>query len=138
METIKKQATMWTLALITLMTMFSCDEDWWNDWDGRSDITGQWRIVETTGYSPYRQDDCWRFYKNGDFDTYGYGTQPEYGLWSMAGRRNIQISFDNGRTVSMDAYVSTFSDDYMTLNVDDYDSRTSYTLRFVRTGGYDW
>lgn len=129
---------MWTLALITLMTMFSCDEDWWNDWDGRSDITGQWRIVETTGYSPYRQDDCWRFYKNGDFDTYGYGTQPEYGLWSMAGRRNIQISFDNGRTVSMDAYVRTFSDDYMTLNVDDYDSRTSYTLRFVRTGGYDW
>lgn len=138
MKTIKKQATMWTLALITLMTMFSCDEDWWNDWDGRSDITGQWRIVETTGYSPYRQDDCWRFYKNGDFDTYGYGTQPEYGLWSMAGRRNIQISFDNGRTVSMDAYVRTFSDDYMTLNVDDYDSRTSYTLRFVRTGGYDW
>lgn len=129
---------MWTLALITLMTMFSCDEDWWNDWDGRSDITGQWRIVETTGYSPYRQDDCWRFYKNGDFDTYGYGTQPEYGLWSMAGRRNIQISFDNGRTVSMDAYVRTFSDDYMTLDVDDYDSRTSYTLRFVRTGGYDW
>ena len=129
---------MWTLALITLMTMLSCDEDWWNDWDGRSDITGQWRIVETTGYSPYRQDDCWRFYKNGDFDTYGYGTQPEYGLWSMAGRRNIQISFDNGRTVSMDAYVRTFSDDYMTLNVDDYDSRTSYTLRFVRTGGYDW
>lgn len=138
MGTIKKQATMWTLALITLMTMFSCDEDWWNDWDGRSDITGQWRIVETTGYSPYRQDDCWRFYKNGDFDTYGYGTQPEYGLWSMAGRRNIQISFDNGRTVSMDAYVRTFSDDYMTLNVDDYDSRTSYTLRFVRTDGYDW
>lgn len=129
---------MWTLALITLMTMFSCDEDWWNDWDGRSDITGQWRIVETTGYSPYRQDDCWTFYKNGDFDTYGYGTQPEYGLWSMAGRRNIQISFDNGRTVSMDAYVRTFSDDYMTLDVDDYDSRTSYTLRFVRTGGYDW
>ena len=43
---------MWTLALITLMTMFSCDEDWWNDWDGGSDITGQWRIVETTGYSP--------------------------------------------------------------------------------------
>ena len=41
METIKKQATMWTLALITLMTMFSCDEDWWNDWDGGSDITGQ-------------------------------------------------------------------------------------------------
>lgn len=31
MKTIKKQATMWTLALITLMTMFSCDEDWWND-----------------------------------------------------------------------------------------------------------
>lgn len=129
---------MWTLALITLMTMFSCDEDWWNDWDGRSDITGQWRIVETTGYSPYIQDDYWTFYKNGDFDTYGYGTQPEYGLWSMVGRRNIQISFDNGRTVSMDAYVRTFSDDYMTLNVDDYDSRTSYTLRFVRTGGYDW
>lgn len=138
MGTIKKQATVWTLALITLMTMFSCDEDWWNDWDGRSDITGQWRIVETTGYSPYRQDDCWRFCKNGNFYTYGYGTQPEYGLWSMAGRRNIQISFDNGRTVSMDAYVSTFSGDYMTLNVDDYDSRTSYTLRFVRTGGYDW
>ena len=138
METIKKQATMWTLALITLMTMFSCDEDWWNDWDGGSDITGQWRIVETTGYSPYIQDDYWTFYKNGDFDTYGYGTQPEYGLWSMAGRRNIQISFDDGRTVSMDAYVSTFSGDYMTLNVDDYDSRTSYTLRFVRTAGYDW
>lgn len=56
----------------------------------------------------------------------------------MAGRRNIQISFDNGRTVCMDAYVSTFSGDYMTLNVDDYDSRTSYTLRFVRAGGYDW
>ena len=129
---------MWTLALITLMTMFSCDEDWWNDWDGGSDITGQWRIVETTGYGPYRQDDYWTFYKNGDFDTYGYGTQPEYGLWSMAGRRNIQISFDDGRTVSMDAYVRTFSGDYMTLNVDDYDSRTSYTLRFVRTGGYDW
>lgn len=138
MKTIKKQATMWTLALITLMTMFSCDEDWWNDWDGGSDITGQWRIVETTGYGPYRQDDYWTFYKNGDFDTYGYGTQPEYGLWSMAGRRNIQISFDDGRTVSMDAYVRTFSGDYMTLNVDDYDSRTSYTLRFVRTGGYDW
>lgn len=138
MKTIKKQATMWTLALITLMTMFSCDEDWWNDWDGGSDITGQWRIVETTGYGPYRQDDYWTFYKNGDFDTYGYGTQPEYGLWSMAGRRNIQISFDDGRTVSMDAYVRTFSGDYMTLNVDDYDSRTSYTLRFVRTAGYDW
>lgn len=138
METIKKQATMWTLALITLMTMFSCDEDWWNDWDGGSDITGQWRIVETTGYGPYRQDDYWTFDKNGYFYTEGYGTQPERGLWSMAGRRNIQISFDNGRTVCMDAYVSTFSGDYMTLNVDDYDSRTSYTLRFVRTGGYDW
>lgn len=129
---------MWTLALITLMTMFSCDEDWWNDWDGGSDITGQWRIVETTGYGPYRQDDYWTFDKNGYFYTEGYGTQPERGLWSMAGRRNIQISFDNGRTVCMDAYVSTFSGDYMTLNVDDYDSRTSYTLRFVRTGGYDW
>lgn len=129
---------MWTLALITLMTMFSCDEDWWNDWDGGSDITGQWRIVETTGYGPYRQDDYWTFDKNGYFYTEGYGTQPERGLWSMAGRRNIQISFDNGRTVCMDAYVSTFSGDYMTLNVDDYDSRTSYTLRFVRVGGYDW
>lgn len=129
---------MWTLALITLMTMFSCDEDWWNDWDGGSDITGQWRIVETTGYGPYRQDDYWTFDKNGYFYTEGYGTQPERGLWSMAGRRNIQISFDNGRTVCMDAYVSTFSGDYMTLNVDDYDSRTSYTLRFVRIGGYDW
>lgn len=128
MKTIKKQATMWTLALITLMTMFSCDEDWWNDWDGGSDITGQWRIVETTGYGPYRQDDYWTFDKNGYFYTEGYGTQPERGLWSMAGRRNIQISFDNGRTVCMDAYVSTFSGDYMTLNVDDYDSRTSYTL----------
>lgn len=138
MKTIKKQATMWTLALITLMTMFSCDEDWWNDWDGGSDITGQWRIVETTGYGPYRQDDYWTFDKNGDFYTEGYGTQPERGLWSMAGRRNIQISFDNGRTVCMDAYVSTFSGDYMTLNVDDYDSRISYTLRFVRAGGYDW
>lgn len=138
MKTIKKQATMWTLALITLMTMFSCDEDWWNDWDGGSDITGQWRIVETTGYGPYRQDDYWTFDKNGYFYTEGYGTQPERGLWSMAGRRNIQISFDNGRTVCMDAYVSTFSGDYMTLNVDDYDSRTSYTLRFVRVGGYDW
>lgn len=136
METIKKQATMWTLALITLMTMFSCDEDWWNDWDGRSDITGQWRIVETTGYSPYRQDDYWTFYKNGDFDTDGYGTRPERGYWCMDGRRNIQILF--GSYVSMDAYVRTFSGDYMTLNVDDYDSRTSYTLRFVRTGGYDW
>ena len=135
MKTIKKQATMWTLALITLMTMFSCDEDWWNDWDGGSDITGQWRIVETTGYGPYRQDDYWTFDKNGYFYTEGYGTQPERGLWSMAGRRNIQISFDNGRTVCMDAYVSTFSGDYMTLNVDDYDSRTSYTLRFVRA---DW
>lgn len=138
METIKKQATMWTLALITLMTMFSCDEDWWNDWDGGSDITGQWRIVETTGYGPYRQDDYWTFDKNGYFYTEGYGTQPERGLWSMAGRRNIQISFDNGRTVCMDAYVSTFSGDYMTLNVDDYDSRTSYTLRFVRASDYDW
>ena len=107
---------MWTLALITLMTMFSCDEDWWNDWDGGSDITGQWRIVETTGYGPYRQDDYWTFDKNGDFYTEGYGTQPERGLWSMAGRRNIQISFDNGRTVCMDAYVSTFSGDYMTLS----------------------
>lgn len=136
METIKKQATMWTLALITLMTMFSCDEDWWNDWDGRSDITGQWRIVETTGYSPYRQGDYWTFDRSGDFDTDGYGTQPERGYWRMNGRRNIQISF--GSYVSMDAYVSTFSGDYMTLNVDDYDSRTSYTLRFVRTGGYDW
>lgn len=136
METIKKQATMWTLALITLMTMFSCDEDWWNDWDGRSDITGQWRIVEATGYTQYRQGDYWTFYKNGDFDTDGYGTQPERGYWSMNGRRNIQISF--GNYVSMDAYVSTFSGDYMTLNVDDYDSRTSYTLRFVRAGGYDW
>ena len=129
---------MWTLALITLMTMFSCDEDWWNDWDGGSDITGQWRIVETTGYGPYRQDDYWTFDKNGYFYTEGYGTQPERGLWSMAGRRNIQISFDNGRTVCMDAYVSTFSGDYMTLNVDDYDSRTSYTLRFVRASDYDW
>lgn len=138
MKTIKKQATMWTLALITLMTMFSCDEDWWNDWDGGSDITGQWRIVETTGYGPYRQDDYWTFDKNGYFYTEGYGTQPERGLWSMAGRRNIQISFDNGRTVCMDAYVSTFSGDYMTLNVDDYDSRTSYTLRFVRASDYDW
>ena len=93
MKTIKKQATMWTLALITLMTMFSCDEDWWNDWDGGSDITGQWRIVETTGYGPYRQDDYWTFDKNGYFYTEGYGTQPERGLWSMAGRRNIQISY---------------------------------------------
>ena len=138
MKAISKQMAVWMIALVGIFSLCGCDEDWWNDWDGGSDITGQWRIVETTGYSPYRQDDYWTFYKNGDFDTYGYGTQPEYGLWSMAGRRNIQISFDDGRTVSMDAYVSTFSGDYMTLNVDDYDSRTSYTLRFVRTAGYDW
>ena len=136
MKTIQRQATMWALALITLMTTFSCDEDWWNNWDGSSNITGQWRIVETTGYTQYRQGDYWTFYGNGDFDTDGYNAQPERGYWRMAGRRNIQITF--GNYVSMDAYVSTFSGDYMTLNINDYDSRSNYTLRFVRTGGNNW
>lgn len=81
MKTIKKQATMWTLALITLMTMFSCDEDWWNDWDGGSDITGQWRIVETTGYGPYRQDDYWTFYKTAILHR---------GIWHTARARTLE------------------------------------------------
>lgn len=85
METIKKQATMWTLALITLMTMFSCDEDWWNDWDGGSDITGQWRIVEATGYGPYRQDDYWTFDKNGYFTPrdMAHSQSEDFGAWPV-------------------------------------------------------
>ena len=32
----------------------------------------------------------------------------------------------------MDAYISTYDNDYMTLRVNDYDNNATYTLRLIR------
>ena len=128
----KNKINIYALALLcTLSAMISCDEDWWVD-HGYQEVTGEWRIVEASYASPYRANDYWTFYPNGDFSTDGYKLQ-ENGWWNRRGR-TIQINFRgyNG----MDAYVSSYSNvDYMVLDVTDYDrGGQTYRIRLIRTG----
>lgn len=48
-KTISKQLAAWFIAIVGIFSLTACDEDWWNGWDGYSDVTGQWRIVEVSG-----------------------------------------------------------------------------------------
>lgn len=137
METkkISKQLAVWLIAIVGIFSLTGCDDDWWNGWNGYSDVTGQWKIVEVSGWidCPYRQGDYWTFYSNGNFDTDGYGNLHERGYWRMSGR-TIEFSFPPNNYTAMSAYVSTYDrSGYMTLRVNDYDNNTSYTLRLTRS-----
>lgn len=126
-----KHLTSLLFTVITLLTLCSCDPDWWQS---RTDIEGSWRIVETSGYTNYQRNDNWYFYRNGNFSSYGYDLD-EFGYWSTRGR-HIQISFDD-YGVDIDAYVREYDGEYMVLDVQDYSSyNTNYTLRLVREAYY--
>lgn len=134
MKAISKQMAVWMIALVGIFSLCGCDEDWWNDWGGSTSITGQWKVVEVTGWNscPYRQGDYWTFYYNGQFAADGSNNLRERGYWQMRGR-TIEFAFPpHDDYVSMSAYVSTYDDDYMTLRVNDYDNNANYTLRLVR------
>lgn len=117
--------------IFTLTALCGCDPDWW---DGRTDLDGSWRVVEVSGYSNYQPGDNWYFYRNGAFSTHGYDLPSENGWWSRRGR-SIQISFGE-RDVDISAYVRDYDNDYMVLDVTDYDYGYSYTLRLVREAYY--
>ena len=63
MKMLSKQMAVWMIALVGICSLCGCDEYWWDDWNGPSSITGQWKVVEVTGWNncPYRQGDYWTF-----------------------------------------------------------------------------
>lgn len=131
MKTLQKQLAIWTIALVGILAFTSCDEDWWDNWDARVDLPGQWEIREVSGWSgcPYQRGDVWTFYRNGSFYGDGYGGLHESGYWQIYGR-TINFMFD-GNT-SMRAYIRNFDHDYMTLDVTDYTYNVNYTLRLTK------
>ncbi len=130
-KVLAKQMALWAVVLFSTLSLLSCDEDWW---DSRRDVSGYWRVVEVTGWAncPYQQGDRWVLYGNGDFESYGSGNFHETGYWRLSGR-TLQFTFPpKDYYISMDAYISTYDNDYMTLRVNDYDNNTNYTLRLIR------
>lgn len=140
MKTLRTQISIWVIALVSILSFTSCDEDWWNGWNGSADVVGQWRVVEVTGWAscPYQQGDYWYLNSNGDFRSWGMGNLNEQGYWSMRGR-TMEFCFPpHTNYVSMSAYVSNYDTDYLTLRVTDYDNNTNYTLRMVRYSRYGY
>lgn len=127
MITFKHRFSILFIALISLVSLTSCDEDWW---DGYSDFDGLWRIVEVSGSSNYTEGDTWYFQEDGYFETYGYGGLYEKGFWERRGNR-IEIYFDS-HNPDIEAYVRNFEGDYMVLEVTDYGYGTRGVLRMVK------
>lgn len=134
MKKIRHIFSLFFLLLACLPALTSCEEDWW---DGRGDMDGQWRVVETTNYNIYRQGDRWYFLPNGEFRTEGYDGMNEYGNWERTGR-SLYLYFNNYSYPEIEAYVRDYSGDYMVLDVQDYYNGTSYTLRLVRESYYNY
>lgn len=130
MKTTRTHFAVLFTALISILTLTSCDPDFW----GSSNVEGTWRIVEVSGYSNYRTGDYWELRYNGDFYAYGSGNLNESGYWDRYGR-TLNIRFD-GSGADMQAYVRQYEGDYMVLEVNDYSFQTSYTLRLTRQSYY--
>lgn len=121
------------LMLTSLFTLSACDEE---DWWAIDTINGSWRVVSTDGYymPPYQNGDIFYFSPSGDFEARGAGGLNEYGYWEVQSRR-ILITFDHSGS-QLSAYIRQLDDQYMELDVTDYDYNQNYTLRLVRYSYY--
>lgn len=131
MQAIKTQISILLISFVSLLSLNSCEEVWWNS---SYDLDGQWRVVEVQGYSNYEQGDTWFFYPSHEFYALGSGNLREQGYWDQEGRK-LYISFESYEP-EIEAYIQTYDGDYLVLKVRDYTYGTSYTLRFVREREY--
>ncbi len=115
------------LCLTAILSLTSCDEDWWTSFN--RNFIGRWRVVEVSGMSNYSSGDYFTFQSDGYFYSDGYQLN-ESGQWDSRGR-TIDISF-NGYNVDLSCYVRQYDNSYMVLDVNDYSYNTRYTLRLVR------
>ena len=118
--------------LILLLSVFSvffasCDSD---DWFYQRDLEGVWRIVETSGPSPYQRNDHFEFAPNGSFYAWGRSLEEE-GVWDVYDRR-LCIDFDFDGYDDLVAPIRQLDHGYLHLDVHDYDYDIRYTLRLVR------
>lgn len=131
MERIKALLSSWLIVMISVISLPSCDVDihWWDSiYD--SDLYGEWRIQESSYGAYYRQGDNWYFASNGMFATAGYGLNSERGEWERRGDE-VRIYLTNSNSPSIIAYIRTLDNDYMVLDVNDYDNGR-YTLKLIR------
>lgn len=133
MKTITTRFAALLLMLTAVLSLASCDENWWNNYTD-SDVDGQWRIVEASYGSYYEQGDIWNFYSNGNFTASGPELYEE-GYWDRSGR-DLLIAIQSYQ-YNVRARVRSYDGDYMVLDVDDYDNGR-YTLRLVRENYYGY
>lgn len=130
MKTIKNYMALVTVTIVSMLSLSSCDDAWWNGYD---DLTGTWRIVEAEYNNDYVTGDTWTFDASGIFYADGDNGFYQRGEWDLDGR-SILIRFDDTPTSGAElvCYVRGYEGDYIVLDVEDYGYGTSYTLRLVR------
>lgn len=131
----KSLQTRITIALITLLSVFTltcCEESWWDEYDS---MEGRWRIVEVTGdYNcNYQSGDIWIF-EDDLFYARGAGNLNERGHWVRRGN-TIRI-YMGSQDPDIEAYVRAYEGDYMVLDAIDYCYGLRYTLRMVKEYDY--
>lgn len=116
------------LTVTALFTLTSCDEEFYNDYY----LEGTWRVVEVSDYraTDYRPGDYLTYYGNGDFIAEGGRDLYQRGYWQLRGS-TIYISFSH-YDPEIKANIRSIDDDYLILDVTDYEYGTYYTLRLVR------
>ena len=143
MKTIYSRITILFVALTTLFSFTSCDEDFWFDddyweegWIDRAPyIEGEWRVDDIHGHtSTYQPGDLWTFDYHRKFFTDGYKLKEE-GEWWWSGRY-LKVRFLGNRNISIEAYVRSYHRDYMILDVRDFEYDERYTLRLVKERNY--
>lgn len=120
------------LTLVALFTFTGCDEEEWNE----IFIEGTWRVVEVSDFSAtdYRPNDYITFNANGDFIAEGEPDLYERGYWELHGSA-VYISFGY-EDPEIKAIVRSINEDYLVLDVTDYEFGTYYTLRLVKDHYY--
>lgn len=131
----KSLQTRISIALITLLSVFtltSCEESWWDEYDS---MEGRWRIVEVTGdYNcNYQSGDIWIF-EDDLFYARGDDNLNERGHWVRRGN-TIRI-YMGSQDPDIEAYVRAYEGDYMVLDAIDYYYGSRYTLRMVKEYDY--
>ncbi|MCI6251567.1 MAG: hypothetical protein MR624_00865 [Bacteroidales bacterium] len=127
----------WPLALCLLLAAISfssCDDD---DWLTREFLCGEWRIVEVSpGYGPcpYRYNDYFQFYYDGQFEAVGYDLHEE-ARWDV-GHDIIMFDYDYDGRTDATATIDRLDGRYARIYVNDNWYGSTYTIRMVKTRDY--
>ncbi len=130
-----KNAALLLLFLLTTLSFHACETE---DEMAEYALMGQWRIVEVNftygDYCPYRSGDYVIFYEDRTAEFYGRNGFHEYATWRIIDTgygHELHISFDDYST-DIVADMSSFTGDYVRLDVSDYYYNSRYTLRLTR------